>query len=307
MHLQDHPGIQAGFYQRVRKLDHGDLHDVGGRTLDRGVDRFPFRPVARVHVQPRRRAEFREIPAPAEHGFDKPLQGSLVLGVFHKVADAGESFEIGGYEFFGFGKRHIGGAGQPEGGLAVKQPEVDRLGMPPHRGRDLRQRHSVHRRRRRGVDILAAAEGFGHPRVLRHVRRQAQFDLGIIDRQQAAAGGAGERAAQPPAFLGPGGDILQIWVGGGNPSGDGPGLVVGGVHAAGDRIDLVAQGDDVSGEEFGKLAVPPDQLHHRVLAGQAVEHIRGGGIFAGRGFAGFVRRLQLQLAEERVRQLLGGI
>ena len=79
------------------------------------------------------------------------------------------------------------------------------------------------------------------------------------------------------------------------------------MHPAGGGIDLVAQRDDVGGKKFGKFALPADQFHHRMLAGQAVEHIRGGGKFSGRGFAGFVGRLQLQLPEQHVGQLLCGI
>ena len=43
MHLQQHLSLKAGLLQRRRDAQHGNLHDVGGGTLDDGVHGLPKR------------------------------------------------------------------------------------------------------------------------------------------------------------------------------------------------------------------------------------------------------------------------
>src|SRR5213076_660196 len=92
---------------------------------------------------------------------------------------------------------------EPERRDAVDDPEVDHL-------RDvalvLRQRRLVlaeHLRRGRRVDVLAARERLAELRLARDVREDAQLDLRVIGRDEAAAALGDERAPDLAPELGP--------------------------------------------------------------------------------------------------------
>ena len=49
--------------------------------------------------------------------------------------------------------------------------------------------------------------------------QQAQFDLRVVGGEQLRAGGGGEGGANLAAQLGAGGNVLQIWIDGGEAAG----------------------------------------------------------------------------------------
>ncbi len=66
-------------------------------------------------------------------------------------------------------------------------------------------------------------------------------NLRIVRRQQYMAGRCDEGLADPAAFGTPDRNVLQVRIGGGQPSGLGHGLMVGRVYAPRRRVDLLRQ------------------------------------------------------------------
>src|SRR5213076_968353 len=101
--------------------------EVGGRALDRRVDRGPLGAAADRRVG---RADVRlEMRLPPEQGLGETMlaherQRSVDVG-----ADAGEAFEIAIDDRLAFLPRYAEPAGEPPGGDAVEDREIDRLGL----------------------------------------------------------------------------------------------------------------------------------------------------------------------------------
>ena len=77
-------------------------------------------------------------------------------------------------------------------------------------------RHAENGRGGGGMNILPGAESCQHGLIVRHMRHDAQLDLGIIHREQEIALIGDECLAHLAANFGADGDILQIRVGGGD-------------------------------------------------------------------------------------------
>ncbi len=73
--------------QRVVHADHCTADDVGGRTLDRRIDRRAFEEGTFGRVG---RVDAREVAAPPEDGLDIALLARRLLGGIHVVANAGK-------------------------------------------------------------------------------------------------------------------------------------------------------------------------------------------------------------------------
>src|SRR2546422_2248924 len=67
--------------------------------------------------------------------------------------------------------------------------------------------------------------------------QEAQLDLGIVGREEHGAGRSDEGAADGLAARGTHGDVLQVRVGGGEPSRGGPGLIETRMDAPGLGVD----------------------------------------------------------------------
>src|SRR4029078_36841 len=113
----------------ARHARHGAADDVGGRTPDRGGDGRVLEITAHTRVLG---VDLGVVDAPAEYGFDVAAFVRTFARRIHIGADAGEAFEVG----FDVGRRLVLGdaelVGEREGGEAVDDAEVDRLGAPAH-------------------------------------------------------------------------------------------------------------------------------------------------------------------------------
>src|SRR5438034_5552025 len=76
--------------------------------------------------------------------------------------------------------------------------------------------------------------------------QEAQLDLGIVGREEHGAGRSDEGAADGLAARGTHGDVLQVRVGGGEPSRGGPGLIE-------TRMDAPGLGVDESRQRVHKI------------------------------------------------------
>jgi len=142
------------------------------------------------------------------------------------------------------------------------------------------------------MNVLSLLEGGKHGFILRHDSYNSQLNLGIVHRKQVIARGSHKSAAHLASLFGAGGNVLQVGVGGRQPACDRPGLVVGGVHALCCRINLPREGFQIGGAQLGNFPVFQDQVHHRVLAAQFLQHTSGCGIMPAGSFLAAVRRFQ---------------
>ena len=193
---------------------------------------------------------------------------------------------------------------QAEGGDAVDDAEVDGLGAVAGFLVELGDWNAEDFRCGEGVDVLAGAVGVEQERVLGEVGHEAELDLRVVGGHEQVAGGRDEGGANLAAEGGADGDVLQIGIGGREPTGGGADLVEGGVDAA-FRVDEVGQRIQVGGAELGELAVFEDERGDGVMLGEFFEDVlRGGDDLALAVLHGLG---ELHLVEEDVAELLGRV
>ena len=251
MHLQQHARLQPGIAQRLRHADHGALDDVGGRALQRRVDRLAFAEGAFGAVG---RLDLRQPDFPAEDRLDIAMLAAEGAVLLHVVLDAGEFLEVlldvGG----GFLARDGKLPREAEAGDAVDDAEVDRLGLTADHRVHALHGHVEHLARRHRVNVDAIVEGLAQARNVGDVGEQAQFDLRVVSREQDIARGGDEGFADLAAFFGADRDVLQVGIGGGEAAGLRACQRVRRVHAAGVLVDRLAQRLGVGRAQLGQHA-----------------------------------------------------
>ncbi len=192
-------------------------------------------------------------------------------------------------------------AGEAEGAHAVDQAEVDALGDATLVGADFERGDAEDLAGRCPVHVLAVREGVEQALVTREVGHDAQFDLRIIGRNNAAARWGDEGGADLAAFLTAHRDVLQVGVARGEAAGDYRRLREVSMHSPGIPVDHPRQLVSIGALELGQTAVFEQQLGQRVVEGQFGEHLLVGRWATGRRL--FLDR-QSQLFEQNVGQLL---
>ena len=206
------------------------------------------------------------------------------LGRFHVIADTGESLEI----FADIGAGLLAAdpelVGEPEGGNAVDDAEIDRLGAAAHLAGHVFDRHAEHFRRRHGVNVEVLAERLAQLLDARDLGEKPQLDLRIVRRNELHPRRGDKRAADLAAVLGADRDVLQIRLRRRQPSGRGRSQRVIGVHAVRGRIDEAGQRIGIGRFQFRNLP-PVQNLLRQLMAllGQLFQHARAGGPLPGLG------------------------
>ena len=190
--------------------------------------------------------------------------------------------------------------GKGEGGNAVDDAKVHRLGRPAHVGRHPVRGHSKDLRGGDGVDVHPIPEGLNHGLIPGHVGQQPQLDLGVVGVHQHPAGPGHKHGAHLRPQGGAHRDILQVGLGGGQPPGGGDGVLEAGVDAPVSGNDL-AQALHIGGVELGQLSVLQHQRDNGVLILQLLQHLGVGGVPG----LGLLHRGQPQLFKQNMAQLLG--
>src|SRR5262249_3215880 len=163
---------------------------------------------------------------------------------FHVVADAGKALEIFldvGARLFALDAELVG---EPEGGDAVDDAEVDGLGAAANFPRHALDRHAEHFRGRHGVNVETLAEGLLQRLDAGDLGQEPQLDLGIIGGDELVSVGRDESAPDLAAFLGADRNVLQVGLGGGEAAGGSRGERVA-------RVDAVRAGVDVTWQRVG--------------------------------------------------------
>ena len=102
---------------------------------------------------------------------------------------------------------------------AVDDAEVDGLCGAAHLRRHQFGQRTEDLRSGSRVDVFAVAECVDQHRIERHMREQAQFDLGVVGDNETPAIARDERRADLAAQFRANGDVLQIGIDAGEPAG----------------------------------------------------------------------------------------
>ena len=152
------------------------------------------------------------------------------------------------------------------------------------------------------MDIHPLPEGGDHCGIVCQRRQHPQLDLGIVGVHQQVALLRLEEVPHPAARLGADGDILHIRLGAADAAGTGIGLAEHRTDAA-VGADGVLEALHIGGGKLFIFAVLQYFADDGVIGDQLLQHLGIGGIAA----FGLFLCGELQLAEQHVAQLLGGI
>ena len=278
MDLQQHAGVQPFAGEGGGDAGHRALDDVGGRALQRRVDRLPLGAGAarRVGVADPRDEAF----AP-EDRLDIAGAPAIGLDPLHIGADRRETVEIGADIGPRLALRHADLRSQAKGADAVDDAEIDRLRPPPRIGVHLGERHAEHLARGQRVNVDPVAEGLLQLGHVGDMGGEPQLDLAVIGRQQQMPGLGDKGAADAAAFLGADRDVLQVGVVRREPPGRRHRERVGGVHAPAVAVDLLGERVGIGRFELGQLAPFEDVARHLVQRRQLLEDRGVGAVGAG--------------------------
>jgi hypothetical protein len=118
--------------------------------------------------------------------------------------------------------------------------------MPGKRSKYFFSRHALNRHAEHlggghGMDVEAFAEGFLQLLDVGDLGQKPQLDLRIICGDELVAVGRDKGAPDLAAFLGADRNVLQIWLGGGEPAGRSRRECVTGMHAMRACVDVARQ------------------------------------------------------------------
>ena len=171
MDLEDHPAFQAGFGKPLIHPDHRELDDVGRRALDGGVHGVALRQGADGGVL---RIDVREEAPASEERLHIPVLPGERDAFVDEGTDGGEGGEVAVDQLLGLFPAQVQPLGEAEGGDAVHDAEVRRLGPAALFARDFLHGDVEDAGGRGGMDIHPVAEGFHQMLVLAEVRHDAE-------------------------------------------------------------------------------------------------------------------------------------
>ena len=164
MDLEYHPAPEPPFRDIPVDADHRDLYHIGGRALDRHIDRDTLREALHPLILA---VDLPEVPPAAEERLGETLSPRLGDRGVDVPFHAGVLLEILVDEPLRLIDRYAELAREPPRPHAVDDAEIDRLRARAHGGRHLPLRHVEHARRGPGVYVPSLAEGVDVPRVPR--------------------------------------------------------------------------------------------------------------------------------------------
>ena len=203
------------------------------------------------------------------------LMGTL-HHILHIPPHAREGGEVILQVRLGLGESNAQVLAQGEGGLAVDNAEVHRLGPAAHLMGYVLPVHPEHLGRRLGVEVAPRQEGRPHGLVPGDVGQDAQLNLGVVRVHQHMALRRREHPAELAAQVRPGGDVLQIRLRGAEAARGGDGHLEPrpdppvGVHG-------LQQSLGVGGFQLGVLPVLQHRVHNGMLEAELFQHLGVGG------------------------------
>ena len=300
MNLHDHEGREPLPFQTPGDPDHRDLDQVGGRPLNRGVDRHPLGelPDGRLGT-----ADLRKIPPAAEKRRHESVPPGLIQHAVEILPDPLIFLKIAVDVSLGELLRDPKLPGEAERAHPVEDAEIDHLRLPPHVGIHHLGEDAEDVGRGPAVDVFAVGKCPSQRLVAGEVREDPELDLRIIGGEDLPAGRRDERLPDPFALEGPDRNVLQIRVAAGEASRRGHGLVVRRVNPARPGVNHLREGIHVSRFELGHPAVGQDLRRQLMPLGERGQHIHVRGV----PLLGLAAPRQSQLLEKDGLELLRGV
>ena len=174
MHLQNHFRLDALAAEALVDVHHGNLDDVGSRSLYRSIDGVALGKVANGGVV---RRDVGQIAATMEERFGVAVLACQFLRLLHIGLNVGECLEISVDELLGFVAAYLQSLSQSEHRDAVYDAEVGALGFGSLVATHVFYLLLIYTCGCGGVDVVALAERFNHVLVARQMRHDAQFNL----------------------------------------------------------------------------------------------------------------------------------
>ena len=151
MDLEHNPGLQVPGPQFTVHCYHGNLHDVGRRTLDRRVHGHPLPELALHEVGG---LKFRNRPSPAVKGGHIPLLLALAHQIIQEYLNTGISLKIFIDIFHCLFSGNAQILAEPECTDSINNTEIHCLGIAALERRYLCKGHVEYLRGSDGMDIL---------------------------------------------------------------------------------------------------------------------------------------------------------
>ena len=174
VYLKDHFAFQTFFFETVVDAYHRYLDDVGGATLDRGVDRISFGLTAYDGVV---RIDVRQVTFAFEYRFDIAFFFCAFDDSVHIFLDAAVCAEIVLDIVFGFSERYSDILRKRIFADTVNYAEIDRLCASAEFGCHHCFGQSEHLRRRCRVNVPVFDKRTFHVFIVCNVRKHTQFYL----------------------------------------------------------------------------------------------------------------------------------
>src|SRR6266436_2649744 len=210
VHLEGHAGPQVALAESGVDTDHGELDQVRGGALQRGVDGGAFREPALVGGLG---VSVRNRPDTSEQRRYSLLAAGLFKGQVDEGADACVFCDIGADELLGFSGFDAQLLREAECGETVNDAKINDLSLAAVVRGDQQRRNAKNLGGCEGMDVVSAAKGFDQQRVFRIVGEQAELNLRVVRGQQDVAGLGGEGSTDLTAKFGANGNVLQVRVG----------------------------------------------------------------------------------------------
>ena len=209
VHLQDHLGAYAFFFEASPDAYHGNLDDVGFRTLNGRIDGIALSEAAHGAVFG---IYVRQIASPAKHRLGVFLLACCRDGTFHKCMDLGEGSEIVLNELpcLTVGNAHA--LCQTKGRDAVDDAEVGLLSLLALCVGDLIKGFFPYLGSGGAVNIQSLAERLYHVLVTTKVSHDAQLYLAVVSGEEETARLRHEALADLLSVVIAHGNVLQVGV-----------------------------------------------------------------------------------------------
>src|SRR5262249_2293012 len=210
VNLEQQPGRALSVAQVAVDFDHRFFYEVGGGTLDDGVDGEALSGGAHGRVA---RIDVVDAAAAAEDSLDIAVLAGVGDAMVEERADARVAGEVAIDELLGLATTHACLAGQAEGGLAVDDAEVDGLRAGPLLLRYVSRRHGEELAGDEVVDVLVFGKSVPERLIPAEMGEDAQLDLRVISLEQDAVLVAGDECpADLRAGRGADWNVLDVWI-----------------------------------------------------------------------------------------------
>src|SRR3954471_15974552 len=207
MNLQRHSGCKAALAEVRVNANHGNLDQIGCRSLEGRIDGGALRKAALVRVlavdvgNRADSSEERSYLHVAARFFERLIQ---------EPSDACVFFEVVADKLLCLAGRDAELLRESEGRQTVDNAEVHDLGLAPMIGRDHERRDTEYLGSCQGMDIVAAAECIHQQAIAGKVRQQTKFDLRVVGGKQNVSWFGSEGGANAAAEFGANRNILKI-------------------------------------------------------------------------------------------------